>query len=105
MLGMIAAPEWLSGRWIPAGYAAPASAGDSLSDIFGQTLAVGTMVKLIGTITAINPMDPHFQDITITPQFPQSGLVSPEAGVFPQNIPVKSYQFHPLQLMKVGSSY
>ena len=105
MLGMLAAPEWLSGRWIPSGYSSPAAAGDSLSDIYGQTLAVGSIVKMIGTVTAVNPMDPHFQDITVTPMFPQSGLVAPEAGVFPQNIPSKSYSFHPLQLMKVGSSF
>jgi len=105
MLACELADDWLSGKWLPTGYGISSSPGDALKDIFGQTISVGSMVKLIGTVTAMNPTDPHFQDITITPAFPQSSVVAPEAGVFPQNIPVKSYQFHPLQLMVLGTSY
>ena len=96
---------WNSGRWIPTGYGSLTPVSDALTDIFGQTLAVGSYVKMIGVVTAMNPSDPHFQDITIAPLFPQSGLVSPQAGVFPLSSPVKSYQFHPLQLMKFTTSY
>ena len=95
---------WLTGRWIPTGYGGLTPVSDSMVDIYGSTLTVGSWVKLIGVVTALNPSDPHFQDITVTPVFPQSGLVSPQAGVFPLSSPVKSYQFHPLQLMKLGTT-
>ena len=106
MLADIFASEWLSGRWLPSGYPAPVTTpGDTLKDIFGNTISVGSMVKLIGTVTAMNPMDPHFQDITIKPYFPQSVFVTNEAGVFPQNQPSATFQAHPLQLMVVGTSF
>ena len=105
MLAAEIAQNWLSGRWLPALYPSPVTApGNAMVDIFGQAIVVGSMVKLIGKVTAINPSDPHFQDITFTPLFPQSGLVAPESGVFPQNIPVKVYQAHPLQLVVGGTS-
>lgn len=98
---MVAGDFWLSGRWLPPGYASPGSS-DSMTDIYGQAITVGSLVKLVGVVTAVQPSDPHFQDITFRPIFPQSGLVEPAAGVFPQNIPVKVFQAHPLQLIKVG---
>ena len=102
------ADQWLYGAALPAGYPSTVTIpGDSPVDIAGNALSVGMLVKLVGTIVAINSLDPHFQDITIAAQFPQSKLVSPATGLSPQNVPApnKQFQFHPLMLLKVGSSY
>lgn len=98
------AMEWLSGRWLPSQYVSPNGVNDSLTDIFGQAITVGSKVKLIGTVVSLNPSDPHFQDVVISPDYPQRGVIDPQSGVFPQNIPVKQYTFHPLQLVVVKGS-
>jgi hypothetical protein len=105
MLALEFAQDWIQGRWLPPGYSSNIPvAGNSLTDIFGVAITVGAKVKLIGTVTSMNPTDPHFQDIEIRPDYPQSAIIAPEAGVFPQNIPVKSYKFHPLQLIVMGTT-
>jgi hypothetical protein len=105
MLGLIIVDFWLFGKWLPAGFAGtPTSPGDPAIDIFGQTIAVGNKVKLIGTVTAINQFDAHFQDITFTPDYPQSTVVQNIQGVAPQQQPIVSVRAHPLQLVKIGTS-
>ena len=108
MLSGIIDSFWTFGKWIPGGYSPTPSAtspGDTMQDIFGSTLAVGNKVKLIGTITALDPVNAHFSDVTFTPDYPQNpGLVPGLAGQpFPKDELVKSVKCHPLQLMKVGS--
>jgi hypothetical protein len=103
----IFADFWLFGKWIPTGYNPAPSVnvpGDPMKDVFGQTITVGSKVKLIGTVTAIDPMDAHFQDITFVPDYPQSFLVENQQGVSPTQRPIKSVKAHPLQLVVVGSS-
>lgn len=90
---------WLAGRWLPAGYASP-GATDSLVDIFGQALTVGSLVKLVGTITSMSGSDSHFDDITFRPIFPQGGLASNSAPT--TKIAMDTFSAHPLQLIKVG---
>jgi hypothetical protein len=107
MLACEIASQWLSGQAIPTGYASPPLVGDSLTDIVGTTISVGKMVKMIGVVVAVNANATHFDDVSVQCQFPQSQLVTPESGVFPQNTPApgKVYKFHPLQLLVVGSQY
>ena len=95
---------WLSGRWLPSGYVSPPLVGNSLMDIFGTAIAVGSMVKLVGKVTSVDANSHHFQDIEVTPSYPQSNLVEPSSGKFPQNVPVTTYRFHPLQLIVEGGS-
>jgi hypothetical protein len=91
--------------------AVPPVVGDTLLDVNGVTITLGATVKLVGTVTAINP-DPHFGSITVAPAHPtgksipmQSGGGNPQSPNFPvpnQQLPVKTYGFEPLQLV-VGS--
>jgi hypothetical protein len=105
MVGCEMADFWLFGKWLPAGYpAAVTSPGDASVDIFGQTISIGSLVKLVGVVTALNPLDPHFQDIVFTPLFPQSPFVTNTVGVAPQQQPLVSVKCHPLQLIMVGSA-
>jgi hypothetical protein len=104
MLLPIYASMWLSGWWLPSGYVNPALVGNSLTDIFGTTIAVGSMVKLVGKVISVDNLSHHFHDIEVAPSYPQSNLVEPEAGQFPQTVPVKTYRFHPLQLIVEGGS-
>jgi hypothetical protein len=102
MLALEMAANWLSGRMLPASTSA---VGDTIQDIFGSALAVGNKVKFIGTIVSINPSDAHFQDIVVRPDYP--GIVGPVSnmdGPAPLQKPVSTYGFHPLMLVKVGSS-
>lgn len=107
MLGAIMQSFWTYGKWIPNGYnpnPSPSAPGDVMQDIFGQSLVVGSMVKLIGTITSVDPLSAHFADVTFVPQYPQAPAAIPgvNGGIFPQN-QLTSVKVHPLQLVKVGS--
>lgn len=105
MLALELADFWLFGKWLPTlNIGVATSPGDPALDIFGQTITVGSKVKLIGTVTKIDPLDAHFQDVTFTPDYPQSLIVQNQQGVQPQQQPIVSVKAHPLQLVKVGSS-
>lgn len=104
MLALELAAMWLSGRWIPTGYSplpGVTSPGDLMVDIFGNTITVGSMVALCGTVTALEPSNAHFQDVTFVPQFPQSLNVFNTQGVNPQQQMIASVKCHPLQLIAV----
>jgi hypothetical protein len=108
MLALEIANQWLSGKAIPYGYNTGVPlVGDLPVDIVGTAITVGKMVKMIGVVVAVNNNDTHFQDIQVIPQFPQSSIVTPTSGTYPQSIPApgKVLSFHPLELMVVGSQY
>lgn len=92
---------WMNGHWFPA----PPNR-DTAQDIFGNAIAVGDTVKLVGTIVSMNLNDAHFQDIVVRPFYPQpvtgnpAAPISATAGVNPNQVPVITYGFHPLQLVK-----
>ena len=74
-LACIDAAFWNGGNWIPNGYPAATSApGDVMTDIYGQTLTVGSLVKFIGIVTALDPLSAHFQDIEVSSYFPKSSF-------------------------------
>lgn len=101
---------WMAGTW--TGPATTPIAGDSANDINGVAITVGSIVKFVGIVTAVNLNDPHFGDIVVQPLHPNGQMVVPDQfGANPQspNLPVPNYQtpagpygFHPLQLI-VGS--
>ena len=80
-------------------------------DIYGNTITIGSTVKLVGIVTAINVTDSHYGEIQVTPAHP--GTVGPfipdtQTGQNPQspNFPVSNPQltsapfgFHPKQLI------
>ena len=103
---MVDASMWLTGRWLPTGYPMGATVvGEPMVDIFGQAITVGSKVKLIGTVTAVNPLSNHFHDITFVPDYPNNTIVENQvAGNIPLTSPIVSVRCHPLQLVKVGSS-
>jgi hypothetical protein len=99
---MIAADFWLHGNWPPNIAGSPTGGAELMKDVYGQTITVGSLVKLVGTVVALNPSDPHFQDVVITLNFPQAAPFPPSPttqGVF---VAAPVVAFHPLQLI-VGS--
>lgn len=98
-----------AGSWWPLG---PPLAGDAIKDVNGVTITVGATVKLVGVVTAINPTDPHFGTIQVTPLHPGDWPATPvQTRQLPMSpnfdtpnaqLPVKVYGLEPLQLV-VGS--
>ena len=95
MLATTIAQEWLSGRWLGAAAASPTTPQNSLTDIYGCAIAVGTTVKFVGKVTAVNASSSHFKDITVVPVFPSDPSAVANAAT------ATTYQFHPLQLVVV----
>jgi len=105
MLG-IGIDQWMMGMWTP--HFTPGIAGDTATDIYGTAISVGSVVKLVGIVTAIHLNDPHFSDVVVMPIHPNGqAQVMDSGGGNPQSrdIPVpnqllskKRYGFHPLQL-------
>jgi hypothetical protein len=70
---------WLAGSWTST----PAPGTLYELDAFGTPITVGATVKLICTVTAINPLDPHFGDVQVSLNFPTGKKVSPiQIGAF-----------------------
>ena len=98
---LLLADFFLAGNW-----KAPA-AGSSIQDAYGVTITVGSYVKFVGRVTAINPSDPHYGEIQVTPVHPASLFIpdahygSPQSPNFqpgnPQNSQVLG--FSPQQLI------
>jgi hypothetical protein len=68
------------------------SGGDAMKDINDVAIAVGSTVKLVGTVVSINANDPHFQDLIIALIHPNG--YGPASGVI--------VRAHPLNVV-VGS--
>jgi hypothetical protein len=49
-------------------------AATNMVDFNGTPLALGQTVKLVGTITALNPFDNKFREVTITLSHPVPGV-------------------------------
>jgi hypothetical protein len=104
-LALEMADNWLQGRW----FIVPPATGGYSKDIFGQSITVGSKVKLVGTVVSLNPNDTHFQGIAIYPDYPSpdgpvpGAVVNPVAGESPLQQPSPVYHFDPLQLIKVGT--
>ena len=64
MLAMTLADFLLNGGWT-----GPA-VGTGNQDIYGSTITVGSYVKMVGLVTAINLTDSHFGEIQVTPVHP-----------------------------------
>ena len=87
----------------------PVIIGDVAKDIYGASIMVGSKVKLVGTVTAVNLNDTHFGDIQVMPDHPgASGPFIPDLGGIPQSLnfgvgdPATAagpYGFHPSQLI------
>jgi hypothetical protein len=87
--------------------------GNLPKDVYGAPIIVGSVVKFVGVVTAVNSNDTHYGDIQVNPLHPGSVLFIPDlqSGVFPQSpnfspgnsqLPAQQFGFHPLQLI-VGS--
>ena len=104
MLAMVLADFWMQGTWLGP------LVGSSPQDIYGNVITVGSYVKMVGVVTAINLSDPHFGEIQVTPIHP--GVIGPfvpqdmfgnprSPNYLPQD-PVKvdsQRGFHPKQLI------
>jgi hypothetical protein len=80
--------------WMAGTMFVPPLQGVKLQDINGVAITVGATVKMVGTVTAVNAIDGHFMNVTVTPNNP-----TPDAKT---TVPKTPVGFHPLQLV-VGS--
>lgn len=62
----------LAGAW-PATTIGP----PPVRDINGVAITVGSTVKLVGLVTAINPTSTHFMEVTFQPIYPAANNLSP----------------------------
>ena len=71
MLAMVLADFWMQNpqTWIPP------LVGTAAQDIYGNTISVGSMVKMVGVVTAINLNDSHYGEIQVSPIHP--GTIGP----------------------------
>jgi hypothetical protein len=70
---------WLAGAWTYV----PAPGTLYELDAFGVPIVVGATVKLVCTVTAINPLDTHFGDVQVSINFPVGKKISPiQTGAF-----------------------
>ena len=102
---LVYADFWLQGTW------SSPLVGSANQDIYGTAITVGSYVKLVGIVTAVNLTDSHYGEIQVTPIHP--GAVGPfipdvQTGQPSQspNFPVSNPQiasapfgFHPKQLV------
>jgi len=99
--------DWMSGYWLSLFV----KAGEALVDVNGATISVGSTVKFVGKVIAIN-QDPHYGTIQVQGNNPNGnpimfmpGSGSPISLNYPTpnpQTPNKIYAFEPLQLV-VGS--
>ena len=67
--------QWLTGTvWLADG-----PLYDQMRDVDGVAITVGATVKLVGTVSAINGTNTHYQDVTIYLLHPNG--IGPVAGV------------------------
>ena len=52
----------------------PNGPGDLTVDHNGTAITVGATVKLIGVVTAVNPLSSHYRDITVQLAYPITGI-------------------------------
>lgn len=97
---------WMQGTWVGP------LVGTSNQDIYGAPITLGSIVKFVGQVTAINLSDPHYGEIQVMPIHPgsigpiipdvQTTLGAPQSYNFspdnPQS-PTGPFGFHPKQLV------
>ena len=104
---LVLADYWMQGNWTGP------LVGSSNKDVYGNTIAVGSIVKFVGVVTAMNLNDTHYGEIQVMPTHPGNLLFIPDVqtGMVPQSpnfpvgnpqLPTGPFGFHPLQLI-VGS--
>lgn len=104
MLALI--PQWQAGIW-----QAP-FVGTAPQDIYGNTITVGSFVKFVGQVIAVNANDAHFGEIMVNPVHPgvigpfipdvQEGFGVPQSPYYPADNPQfrsNAFGFHPKQLI------